>query len=64
MWGGLMGWYGHPVSEAGKEAERKRLAEARQERAKREAKEKEEQANGAAYRKVVMWPKGLGGDGR
>jgi membrane protein involved in colicin uptake len=49
-----MGWYGEPESEAKRESDRQRLAEARQLKAEAEAKEGADRESGAAYRRVTV----------
>ena len=49
-----MGWYGEPESEAKRESDRQRLAEARQRKAEAEAKERADRESGAAYRRVTV----------
>jgi len=49
-----MGWYGEPDDPTQREAERQRLAEARERQAEAEAKERADRESGAAFCRVVV----------
>jgi hypothetical protein len=49
-----MGWYGEPESEAKRESDRQRLAEARERQEAAEAKERADRESGAAFCRVVV----------